>query len=217
MSDTIPILWSFRRCPYAMRARLAIKSSGINVALREILLRDKPDEFIQDSAKATVPVLRLADQTVLDESLDVMHWALSQHDPENWCEVLRREPERTQSFLQELDGSFKSSLDRYKYASRYNESAEEAIRHRSIGADFISSMNDTLGKQAYISGDQAGFLDYASYPFIRQFRIADIEWFDDQDWPYLHSWLQAFLNSDRFLAIMEKYKPWKETGQEIAF
>ena len=208
----VPILWSFRRCPYAMRARLAIQSSGAVVYLREILLRDKPEEFIADSAKATVPVLRLPDGTVIDESLDVMRWALSQDDPEDWQAVLTTSPEESAAFLEELDGSFKSALDRYKYASRYDHGAEETLHHRRIGEDFLARINAKLNDQPYLSGNKQGFLDFASLPFIRQFRIADPDWFDQQDWPHLHPWLHHFLQSERFLSVMKKYAPWKETG-----
>ena len=207
-----PILWSFRRCPYAMRARLAIQSSGIRVNLREILLRDKPDEFIADSAKATVPVLRLPDGHVIDESLDVMHWALEQNDPEDWRSILTTSPETSQAFLAELDGRFKSALDRYKYASRYDHGAEETLQHRAIGVEFLTRIDETLRQNTYLSGQQAGFLDFASLPFIRQFRIANPDWFDQQDWPVLHLWLHNFLNSERFSAVMKKYDPWKESG-----
>ena len=217
--NNAPILWSFRRCPYAMRARLAIQSSGCKVLLREILLRDKPEDFIADSAKATVPVLRLPDGQVIDESLDVMRWALAQNDPENWRDVLTTAPEDSQAFLDELDGRFKSTLDRYKYASRYvkspeDDGADEALLHRSIGVEFLQRIDAKLAKQPFLSGQKQGFLDFACLPFIRQFRIADPKWFDGQDWPYLQPWLQNFLQSERFAAIMKKYDPWKETGGE---
>ena len=222
--NNLPILWSFRRCPYAMRARLAIQSSGCKVLLREILLRDKPEDFIKDSAKATVPVLRLPDGQVIDESLDVMRWALTQNDPEDWCHILSTDPEASQTFLDELDGGFKSALDRYKYASRYvktpgddgadESSLDTALHHRSIGVEFIQRIDAKLAEQPYLSGQKQGFLDFACLPFIRQFRIAYPEWFDGQDWPYLHPWLQDFLQSERFAAVMKKYDPWKETGGE---
>ena len=224
MTGHLPILWSFRRCPYAMRARLAIQSSGCKVLLREILLNDKPEDFIADSAKATVPVLRLPSGEVIDESLDVMNWALAQNDPEDWREILTTAPTDSQAFLDECDGRFKSALDRYKYASRYVKSPEDngteeasidaALHHRSIGVEFLLRINAKLQEQPYLSGPKQGFLDFACLPFIRQFRIADPEWFDDQDWPHLHPWLQEFLQSERFAAIMKKHEPWKDTGGE---
>jgi glutathione S-transferase len=212
MTSALPILWSFRRCPYAMRARLAIQSSGVAVHLREILLRDKPPAFIADSAKATVPVLRLPHGEVIDESLDVMHWALDQNDPEEWRRVLDDDPNFAKAYLAELDGSFKATLDRYKYSSRYDNGTEEALSHRTIGVNFLERIDQRLSQQSYLSGKKAGFLDFASLPFIRQFRIADPEWFDQQDWPYLHPWLINFLKSSDFAGVMKKYKPWAETG-----
>ena len=209
-----PILWSFRRCPYAMRARLALKSSQTNVLLREIVLRDKPDEFLKASAKGTVPVLVMQDGFVLEESRDIMLWALHKNDPENWLDVFSKYPEECVQFLDRLDGPFKTNLDRYKYASRYEDGKAEAEKHREEGANFLSEIDIQLSQQAYLSGDNAGLLDFASLPFIRQFRIANEEWFDRQDWPHLHPWLQHFLTSDRFAMIMEKYKPWLETGGE---
>ena len=209
---TTPILWSFRRCPYAMRARLALKSSGTAVRLREIILRDKPDEFLAASAKGTVPVLVMDDGVVLDESRDIMFWALSRHDPEGWLDVVADDPDRCKEFLNRLDGPFKTHLDRYKYASRYDDAADDAIMHRDEGVKFLDEINTTLSQKAALSGQKTGMLDYAALPFIRQFRIADPAWFDAQDWPHLHDWLQAFLQSDRFAAIMEKYTPWLETG-----
>ena len=209
---TATILWSFRRCPYAMRARLALKSSETPVKLREIVLRDKPEEFLNASAKGTVPVLVMDDSVVLDESRDIMFWALHRNDPEGWLTICAKDPDGCQTFLDQLDGPFKHHLDRYKYASRYEDERDQATTHRDEGAQFLAEINTTLSQQPALSGDKMGLLDYAALPFIRQFRIADPEWFDAQDWPYLHPWLQTFLASDRFAAIMEKYKPWRETG-----
>lgn len=218
MNDT-PIFWSFRRCPYAMRARLAVKSSGTAVLLREIMLRDKPADFIAASQKATVPVLVQADGTILDESRDIMFWALSKADPEGWLEGA--DTDRLNAYLDRLDGPFKTDLDRYKYASRYAasdaEKAELALHHRTQGAAFLAELDMILAKQPALSGQKLGLMDFATLPFVRQFRIADEGWFDTQDWPALHPWLQAFLASARFAAIMEKYAPWQEGEAGIAF
>ena len=130
----MPVLWSFRRCPYAMRARLAIKSSGMPVRLREILLRDKPEEFLVDSEKGTVPVLKFQDGNIIDESLDVINWALTNNDPEDWLRVCRESPGFCHEFVQKLDGPFKHSLDRYKYATRYDNGLEDEAIHRDLGA-----------------------------------------------------------------------------------
>lgn len=209
------ILWSFRRCPYAMRARLAIAASGIGVQLREILLRDKPAAFIAASPKATVPVLVADDGQVLEESRDIMFWALGQHDPDNWLACWHEDKAGVEAFLDELDGSFKTHLDRYKYDSRYE--GEDAIQHRTAGAVFLAQIDGRLAAQPAISGPAAGLMDYASLPFVRQFRIADPAWFDQQDWPYLHKWLQDFLAADRFAAIMTKYAPWQDGEAGVPF
>ena len=213
--NELPILWSFRRCPYAMRARLALKASGQEVRLREIVLRDKPAPFLAASAKGTVPVLILPDGQVIDESRDVMFWALSQADPQGWLDVYHRDKEAVISHLEALDGDFKHHLDRYKYASRYEEADE--ISHQRAGAVYLSKWNEMLARQPALSGDALGLLDYATLPFVRQFRIANISWFDAQEWPHLHRWLDDFLQSELFASIMEKYKPWQETGADIPF
>ena len=211
----IPILWSFRRCPYAMRARLALKASGQRVHLREILLRDKPEPFLAASPKGTVPVLQLADGSVIDESRDVMLWALGKADPHQWLACYHKDKEGVLRQLDALDSDFKHHLDRYKYATRYDD-VDEA-QHRDAGAVFLQDWNRLLGEQAALSGEALGLLDFATLPFVRQFRIAHSDWFDAQDWPHLHRWLQDFLHSDAFQAVMEKYKPWLETGEDIAF
>lgn len=198
-----------------MRARLAIASAGIRVELREILLRDKPQAFVMASSKATVPVLQDQDHTVLEESRDVMIWALSQHDPEGWLDVVVADKDRADRFLDRLDGPFKTHLDRYKYASRYD--ANLAEHHRAEGAVILAEFEEILAEQAHLSGELAGLLDYASLPFVRQFRIADPEWFDDQNWPHLHKWLGAFLASDRFAAVMIKYDPWQPDERGVSF
>ena len=210
-----PVLWSFRRCPYAMRARLAVASAGIKVELREILLRDKPAAFVAASPKATVPVLEDIDGRIIEESRDVMMWALSQHDPEGWLDIMTIDASHVAAFFERLDGPFKTHLDRYKYASRYDVSAAE--HHRTSGAVTLAKVNSTLKAQPSLSGERPGLLDFASLPFVRQFRIADPDWFDAQDWPYLHEWLGEFLESQRFASIMEKYAAWQPGDAGISF
>ena len=213
--DPTPIFWSFRRCPYAMRARLAIAASGQKVQLREILLRDKPADFLATSPKGTVPVLKLENGQVIDESRDIMFWALGQNDPENWLAVWRQNPALAMVFLDRLDGAFKHDLDRYKYASRYNRDAGSA--HRDSGGTFLMELDQDLQQTGALSGPQLGLLDFASLPFVRQFRIADPDWFDDQSWPHLHAWLGGFLDSARFRLVMQKYPQWNPDGLSIAF
>ena len=215
MLSNVPILWSFRRCPFAMRARLAIAVSGQIVQLREILLRDKPAAFLATSAKGTVPVLDLLDGTVIEESRDIMMWALGANDPDGWLDTWQKQPDKAKTFLDNVDGSFKHDLDRYKYASRYDVSA--ARQHRENGAQFLAELDQSLRATGALAGDGLGFMDFAILPFIRQFRIADPKWFDAQPWPYLHRWLQEFLGSEAFLRIMLKYPPWQEGAKAIRF
>ena len=214
-ADGRPVFWSFRRCPYAMRARLALQSAGITVTLREILLRDKPEAFLATSPKATVPVLDLGDGHIIEESRDIMIWALSRHDPECWLAITEHAPQTCTDFLDRLDGPFKTHLDRYKYASRYEVSA--AWQHRENGAQFLAKMDRSLGSTGALSGSGLGFMDFAILPFIRQFRIADSKWFDSQPWPYLHRWLQDFLGSAAFLRVMVKYPLWQEGAKAVRF
>ncbi|GJL90759.1 glutathione S-transferase [Hyphococcus sp.] len=207
MAET-PILYSFRRCPYAMRARMAIASSGVQVRLREILLRDKPDEMLAVSSKGTVPVLVIGDQ-VIDESIDVMHWALSQNDPEGWLS------RKDDLLIAESDGPFKHHLDRYKYSTRYEDA--DAEEHRAAGFGFLQKLDARLADAHYLHGKERGFSDIAIFPFVRQFRIAEKEWFDAAPIPDVQRWLKTLMVSSLFISVMGKYPLWKESGEEVSF
>ena len=211
MVRDLPILWSHRRCPYAMRARLAIKSSRVAVRLREIIFRNKPDAFLSVSPDGTVPLIVLADGAIIEESLDIMRWALNINDPESWLDY---DLCFAEEFIRELDSDFKTHLDIYKYANRNDN--DEWQKHQKKGAKFLQAVDEGLQNNDYLSGDQFGFLDAAALPFIRQFRNTDAVWFDAQNWQNLHPWLQDFMASPRFAAIMEKYTPWDE-GNEVSF
>ncbi|WP_166417853.1 glutathione S-transferase [Cochlodiniinecator piscidefendens] len=200
-----PILYSFRRCPYAMRARLAIQSAGVECELREIVLRDKAPELLSASPKGTVPVIIDGDQ-VIEESFDVMHWALAQNDPEGW--LMHTAPD----LIAECDGPFKSALDRYKYASRYDDI--DASDERAKASTFLQKLNTQLDGKPYLFGGDPSFADMATVTFVRQFAHVDLEWFNAQPWPYLIAWLEAFKASDRFKATMQKYPKW-ESGDDI--
>lgn len=198
-----PILWTFRRCPYAMRARLAIMSSGIKVELREILLRDKPSEFLETSPSATVPALRVGD-LVLDESAEIMVWALEQSDPQRLLDM----PKEGWNLIDTIDGPFKTALDHTKYASRFPEVNAEA--ERSKAAAFLADMDHRLKGQSSLFGDRPTIADQAILPFVRQFANTDRAWFDAQVWPDLIAWLKRFTESAAFAQIMTKYVPWSK-------
>jgi len=189
-----------------MRARLAVHASGQKVALREILLRDKAPEFLAASPKGTVPVL--VDQgRVVEQSLDVMHWALARADPENW----RAMPAEGSALVERADGPFKTSLDRYKYASRFDAEEGDVARDeaRDTAGEFLRDLNAQLSDNIWLFGDHARLADMAILPFVRQFAHVDRSWFWAQDWPDLIGWLDRFLASDRFAAIMTKYPKWQ--------
>jgi glutathione S-transferase len=212
MTDQLPTLYSFRRCPYAMRARLALASSGLSVSLREVVLRDKPPEMIAASQKATVPVLVLQDGSVLEESLDVMHWALGQSDPENW---LGGERAAIDELIAQNDGPFKHHLDRYKYENRYDGAIAE--EHRDEASKTLRGLDARLADSDWLCGPKASFADYAILPFVRQFANTNRAWFDTQDWSHLRRWLERFLASDRFKSVMEKYPRWSAGDPEPTF
>ncbi len=205
-----PILWTFRRCPYAMRARLAIASAGVAVELREVLLRDKPAAFLAASPKGTVPLVVDGDR-VIEESLDVMHWALGQNDPEGWQDM----PETGHDLIAEADGPFKQALDRTKYAVRYPKVDVEAERAKA-GA-FLVKLDAQLAGKAYLFSDTPRLADMAILPFVRQFAHTDLEWFTAQPWPHVTRWLEAFKASDRFQSIMTKYPQWQPGDVPTAF
>ena len=205
-----PILWTFRRCPYAIRARLAIASAGQRVELREILLGDKPHAFLDASASATVPCLALNDR-VLDESRDIMVWALEQNDPHQLLTM----PREGWDLIDANDGPFKSALDHTKYATRYPELNAE--HERSKAAAFLVSLDERLNGQAALFGDHATIADLAILPFVRQFAYIDRAWFDAQNWPNLITWLDGFTDSVAFAQVMDKYAPWKDGDPPLWF
>lgn len=209
MTASAPILWSFRRCPYAMRARLALDVAQIDVDHREILLRDKPQAFLDTSPKGTVPVL-VADGEVIEESLDIMRWALAQNDPDRWLEL----PEPGWALIAETDGPFKTALDRYKYANRF--AGADSNEEREKAALFLRKLNNQLASTQWLFGAEPRIADMAILPFIRQFANTDRDWFDAQDWPHLQAWLARFLTSARFDRIMQKHALWVPQGAQIA-
>ncbi len=193
------VLYSFRRCPYAMRARLALAVSGIRYELREVRLADKPAALSSASPKGTVPVLQTADGAVIEESLAVMRWALESRDPEGWLQ--RDDP----ALIATNDGMFKHDLDRYKYPDRHGSDRDD---HRKNGLGFLRDLDARLAVAGYLCGPARGMADAAIMPFVRQFAGVDRDWFAAQPLPSLRSWLASHLASDLFGGIMHRAKPW---------
>jgi glutathione S-transferase len=196
-----------------MRARMAVKISNQEVELREVLLREKPQSMIDISSKGTVPVLQLAPNQVIDESLDVIKWALSLNDPFNWKRS--SDAEKSKEFMEMNDGDFKHHLDRYKYSKRYEN--EDPEHHKEKCLSFINEIEKELNNSRFLYDNNISSLDISILPFVRQFRAADMQWFDSLDKPNIKMWLNNFLESDLFKSIMMKYPQWKEGDEKIIF
>lgn len=197
--STLPVLYSYRRCPYAMRARMALKYAGVKVEIREISLRDKPKSMLDVSPKGTVPVLVLATGEVLEQSLDIMHWALTQSDIDGWLAV---DLPQAQMLIDENDGKFKWALDRYKYPERYPDHPQQF--YRAQGEAFLQKLEDLLTKQQYLLNSKISIADIAIFPFIRQFAAVDAAWFAETNYPALRGWLAGLVGSSLFESIMQK-------------
>lgn len=183
---SLPILYSFRRCPYAMRARMSIVRTGFEVEHREVILRDRPAHMMEISPKGTVPVLLLPDGTVIEESLEIMEYVQS------WN---LNETER--SWVNRNDNEFKFHLDRYKYPNRYE--GVDYLEHREEASKFIHDLNENI---------PTGNLSDSIFPFIRQFANHDRDWFDQQNWNNIHDWLEKNLSSPEFKICMTKHEQW---------
>lgn len=212
MTDTaLPVLYSFRRCPYAMRARLALQASGIAYEHREVVLKNKPAHMLALSPKGTVPVLWLpgtSGQQVLEQSLDIMRWALGQRDPLSWLPASGAEMADVQALITHNDGPFKQQLDRYKYPNR--SGLESGLADRDTAAVWLHGLDARLALQPFLAGGHFGLPDAAIAPFVRQYAHTDPAWFAAQAWPALSSWLARFEASEMFAAIMHKHSPWQE-------
>ena len=210
---TPPVLYSFRRCPYAMRARMALWVAGVTVTLREVKLAAKPPALIAASPKGTVPVLVLADGpddgSVIDQSLDIMRWALGQNDPEFWLAG------EDAGLIAANDGPFKHHLDRAKYPGRYEE--ENGTDHRAAALALLAPLEARLADAPYLCGETRSLTDIALLPFIRQFAAIDPAWFAAQPCPRLQGWLDGMLASDLFAAVMPKFAPWAEGDAPVLF
>ena len=205
MSDRI--LYSFRRCPYAMRARMALVISGTRCELREVKLSAKPDAMREASPKATVPVLVHGDGAILEESLEIMRWALGHTDPEGWLE------RDDAALIATNDGAFKHHLDRYKYPDRHDS---EPLTHREEGLKFLRSLETRLNRSSQLCGEKRGIADAAIMPFVRQFAATDRDWWATVDLPRVREWLAGHMESDLFKTVMQREKPWKPGDAPIA-
>lgn len=195
------ILFSFRRCPYAIRARMALQAAGIAVQVREVALRDKPRDLLLLSPKGTVPVLQAGDGQVLHESLDIMHWALRQSDPQDW--LLVGDAQAVRSWVVLNDDGFKPLLDRYKYAERHPELARDGHRQRAVQA-FVAPLDARLRTTQHLFGARPTWGDVALFPFMRQFAMVDQAWFDAAPLPGVQRWLSSWLSCALFRAVMHK-------------
>lgn len=193
-----PFLYSFRRCPYAMRARMALKVAGTDYEHREILLRDKPAHMLEISPKGSVPVFAINDQ-VIDESLDIMKWAMPEANFQS-------------DIIKMIDGPFKHHLDRYKYASRYNPEVERGavdLSHRVKAVDALNLIEERLKDDIYLEGVEMGPTDMAAFPFVRQFAAVEPAWWaSNHDLSKTRHWLALCLKSELFKTIMQKHPLW---------
>ncbi len=216
MPQFAPVLYSFRRCPYAIRARLALRYAGITCELREVVLRDKPAAMLEASAKGTVPVLLVPGAQgaveVIDESLDIMLWALAQHDPDGW---LATDSEAARLLIDANDDDFKIWLDRYKYPDRYDDIG--AADCRAECERFLAALDDRLRDGRYLTGAALRFVDIAVFPFVRQFAAVDTDWFRATGYSRLQAWLVGLLASDLFAAVMAKYPVWQPGDEPQMF
>lgn len=204
---TLPVFYSFRRCPFAMRARMALDAAGVAVEHREVLLRNKPVEMLDASPKGTVPVLVTSDGHVIDESLDVMVWALTQSDPDDWLIEADKDRIEVEAFLE----GFKDQLDQYKYASRYDPSAQRgAVDHdrRTDAMILLMQLAASLQDTAYLRGPTPRLIDIATFPFIRQFAAVEPDWWQAAAPQSLQKWLTGLVESERFRRIMTKHPLW---------
>ena len=208
-----PILYTFRRCPYAMRARLAIKASGVIVEIREVKLKNKPEELLNISPKATVPVLYISSKKIIEESLDIMKWALEINDPLKLLKQEKLNRIEVHNTFNKLENDFKQNLDRYKYSSRFDQPNPELYRDKNL--KILNEFNNLLQHNKGIYSSHLSLLDYAIFPFIRQFRNVNSVWFDSLELKFLKSWLYELIDSDEFSSIMKKNLIWEPNQKPI--
>ena len=203
----LPVFYTFRRCPYAIRARMTLYSAQIEVEYREISFKNKPPTMLEASPKGTVPVLVLDDGTVIDESWDIMLWAMSRNDPENLRVQGETEFEQVLQLVEENDDEFKIDLDRYKYADRNLQQTPE--QHRLRAERFLVQLENRLNNTSHLVREPVSLVDFALFPFIRQFAMVDIDWFNSAPYPALRNWLNEMLESASFRNVMGKNRIWE--------
>ena len=213
MTSLLPRLYSFRRCPYAMRARLALLFAELPVELREIVLKNKPSQMLAISPKGTVPVLQLPEGRVIEESREIMIWALEQNDKQGLLDA--KLIKQANDLLDKNDDEFKHWLNHYKYADRYPEMSQAEYQER--GEVFLQSLETLLNKNAYLLGDSISIADIGVMPFVRQFAHVDRDVFYGLPYPKLQSWLQDWLEHPLFKQAMTKFDPWQEGDEVIIF
>jgi len=209
-----PILYSFVRCPYAMRARMALKLTEIKCEIREVRLNNKPKHMIDMSPKGTVPVLVL-ENNIIDESNEIIDWALSFNNVFDG-NLDEDQKDLTSRLIELFDSKFKYNLDRYKYATRYENI--DINKHKMECLKILINLEDLISKDEWFLGKSINKLDISILPFIRQFRIADTDWFDKQNQiTGIQQILDNFLNSKLFKDIMFKYDVWTENDMPQFF
>jgi len=213
MNTSLPRLYTFRRCPYAMRARLALLFAKVPVELREITLKNKPEHMLAISPKGTVPVLQMTDETVIEESLEIMMWALEQADPQGLLD--NKSQSQAKSLIGQNDNEFKQWLDRYKYADRHIEMTQSEYRQK--GEVFLQVLESLLTDNIYLLGDNPTIADIGIMPFVRQFAHVDREVFYRLPYPNLQRWLQRWLEHPLFVQAMTKFQPWQEGDEIVVF
>ena len=213
MTSSYPCLYSFRRCPYAMRARLGILFAELQVELREITLKNKPPQMLAISPKGTVPVLQLLDGTVIEESREIMIWALEQQDPQGLLHDAALH--EANALIDKNDNEFKYWLDRYKYADRHLEMSQTEYRQK--GEEFLQLLEELLTKNPYLLGKGITLADIGIMPFVRQFAHVNRDVFYNLPYPNLQRWLQDWLQHPLFLQAMTKFEPWQDEDEVVVF
>ena len=213
MTSSLHRLYSFRRCPYAMRARLGLLFADCHVELREVTLKNKPTQMLMISPKGTVPVLQIFDGAVIEESMEIIFWALKQKDPQ--CLLDLKVLHQANALIEQNDNEFKHWLNRYKYADRYSEMTQ--IEYRRKGELFLQILEDLLTKHSFLLGDNVTIADIAIMPFVRQFAHVDRTVFYGLPYPKLQLWLQSWLAHPLFLQAMTKFQPWQEGDDVVIF